>query len=123
MVGDLEGELDDETLATARLLVSELVANAVEHVPDDGDIEVAVGLTATGVRVEVRDPGPGFEAVATRPAAPDEPGWGLHFVAVLADRWAADRDGAAGVVRDRPPPARAGLSIITAVYRMARGSD
>jgi anti-sigma regulatory factor (Ser/Thr protein kinase) len=109
MVGDLEGELDDETLATARLLVSELVANAVEHVPDDGDIEVAVGLTATGVRVEVRDPGPGFEAVATRPAAPDEPGWGLHFVAVLADRWAADRDGAARVWFEigRRPPARA----------------
>jgi anti-sigma regulatory factor (Ser/Thr protein kinase) len=98
MVGDhLGGDLDGETLASARLLVSELVTNAVEHVGEDGDLELVLGATGTGVRVEVRDPGPGFEATAARPAAPDAAGWGLHFVSVLADRWGADRQGGARV--------------------------
>jgi anti-sigma regulatory factor (Ser/Thr protein kinase) len=105
----LGSELDDGTLASVRLLVSELVTNAVEHVGEGGDIELVLGATDTGIRVEVRDPGPGFEATAVRPAAPDEPGWGLHFVSVLADRWAADRDGAARVwfEIDRRPPGEA----------------
>ena len=93
----LGSRLDDGTLASVRLLVSELVTNAVEHVGEDGDLELVLGVTDTGIRVEVRDPGPGFEATAARPAAPDASGWGLHFVSMLADRWAADREGVARV--------------------------
>src|ERR1700742_3100299 len=52
--------LSEQTLDDARLLVSELVANAVEHVTEDGDIEVRIRLQDSVLRVEVLDPGPGF---------------------------------------------------------------
>ena len=42
------------------------------------------------LRVEVLDPGNGFTADGHRPPAEAESGWGLHFVATLADRWAAE---------------------------------
>jgi anti-sigma regulatory factor (Ser/Thr protein kinase) len=79
----LEGELDESALASARLLVSELVANAVEHVSGDGDIVVEVALEDAVLRVEVRDPGGGFSQGR-------RPGMGLHLVEALADRWAAE---------------------------------
>jgi anti-sigma regulatory factor (Ser/Thr protein kinase) len=82
----LSGDVDDRSLGNARLLVSELVANAVEHVPADGEIGVDVTLTGGVLRVEVSDPGGGF---APSPAA----GLGLHLVQVLADRWAAEAGG------------------------------
>jgi anti-sigma regulatory factor (Ser/Thr protein kinase) len=44
------------------------------------------------VRVEVRDPGPGF---TPKPRAHDDDsmGWGLHLVQHLSDRWGVTRDG------------------------------
>jgi anti-sigma regulatory factor (Ser/Thr protein kinase) len=84
--------LDPETVENARLVVSELVANAVEHVAEDGSIEVRMDCDGASLRVEVLDPGPGF---TPRPRAKDTPrdsGWGLHFTDLLSDRWGADRD-------------------------------
>ena len=58
--------------------MSELVANAIEHVHEDGDLEVRVTLADGVLRVEVLDPGPGVRARRAR--APDsDRGWGLHF--------------------------------------------
>ena len=52
-------------LETPVCCVSELVANAVEHVAEDGEIEVRIDARATSVlRVEVLDPGPGFTRAA-----------------------------------------------------------
>lgn len=93
----LEGEVPDETLANARLLASELVANAVEHVPQEGEIGVRIDRRDHLLRVEISDPGPGFVPQARTSASPDDSGWGLHFTARLASRWAADRDGRARV--------------------------
>jgi anti-sigma regulatory factor (Ser/Thr protein kinase) len=93
----LECRMDREALANARLLVSELVANAVEHVPEDGEIGLRVNLDDGVLRVEVRDPGLGFKPVPRGPGHPEDSGWGLHFMSVLADRWAADTDGATRV--------------------------
>jgi anti-sigma regulatory factor (Ser/Thr protein kinase) len=93
----LEGRMNREALANARLLVSELVANAVEHVREDGEIGLRVNLDDGVLRVEVRDPGPGFKPVPRGPGDPEDSGWGLHFMSVLADRWAADTDGATRV--------------------------
>ncbi len=87
------GELPPERFDDARLLLSEVVANAVEHVREEGDIEVRIHLMDDVLRVEVLDPGPGF---TFRPRAADagyESGWGLHFTDLLAHRWAADSDG------------------------------
>jgi anti-sigma regulatory factor (Ser/Thr protein kinase) len=88
-------EVDPDQMADVRLLVSELVTNSVRHSgvapPDSVGLDVAVDDET--IRVEVRDPGTGFEprpreAGRTRPG-----GWGLYLVDRLADRW--------GVVGDR----------------------
>jgi anti-sigma regulatory factor (Ser/Thr protein kinase) len=82
-------------LEDARLLVSELVANAVEHVREEGDLELRVSLADGVLRVEVLDPGPGFTPPPRPPGA--DRGWGLHFTDRLASRWAVDRDEGARV--------------------------
>jgi len=89
----LEGRADPDALADARLLVSELIANAVEHVELDGGIGLRVDMRDGLLRVEVRDSGPGFEPAPREPDHPQDSGWGLHFMRLLADRWAVDRDG------------------------------
>jgi anti-sigma regulatory factor (Ser/Thr protein kinase) len=89
----LSGCLDADRLADARLLVSELIANAVEHVAEDGEIELRIDLDRERLRVEVLDPGPGFTPVPRRADDPKDSGWGLHFTAEVSDRWAADTEG------------------------------
>src|SRR4051812_21809453 len=89
----LTGEVDRPRLEDARLLVTELIANAVEHVEEDGAIELRVDNDYERLRIEVLDPGPGFTADPNRPGELAESGWGLHFVSRIADRWAADTDG------------------------------
>ncbi len=86
----LTGQVDEQRLDDARLLVSELIANAVEHVDQQGMIELRVDNDAERLRVEVLDPGDGFTADGHRPADRAESGWGLHFVSRIADRWAAE---------------------------------
>lgn len=88
----LEGQADRVALDNARLLVSELIANAVEHVAGDDAIGLRIDLRNGRLRVEVRDSGPGFEPAPRRPDHPEDSGWGLHFVRLLADRWAVDRE-------------------------------
>jgi anti-sigma regulatory factor (Ser/Thr protein kinase) len=91
----VRGDVSEEVLENARLLASELVANAVEHVQEEGEIELRLALTDGVLRVEVLDPGPGFEP---KPRPPDsDRGWGLRFTDRLAARWAADREGRARV--------------------------
>jgi transcriptional regulator with XRE-family HTH domain len=105
VVGD---DLPAETLETARLLVSELVTNSVQHGPSSpGTVGVHTIITRDTLRVEVSD---GSPSVA-RPRAPGEPGgYGLSIVSTLADRWGADRDGALNVTwfeLDLPAPGAA----------------
>jgi anti-sigma regulatory factor (Ser/Thr protein kinase) len=88
-------DVSEQVLENARLLVSELVANAVEHVQEEGEIELRVELSDGVLRVEVLDPGPGFEPRPRR--ADSDRGWGLHFTDRLAARWAADCEGRARV--------------------------
>jgi anti-sigma regulatory factor (Ser/Thr protein kinase) len=87
--------LDAEVFENARLLLSELVANAIEHVAEEGDLEVRITLSEGALRVEVFDPGPGFVPPQRSPGS--DRGWGLHFTDRLASRWAADFDGRARV--------------------------
>ena len=93
-VGELAGSLPEEVLGDVRLLVSELVTNALRHagLSDDERIALAVGVTETAVRVEVTDHGRGFDPaiVPTDPEAAE--GWGLYLVATLSDRWGAESD-------------------------------
>jgi anti-sigma regulatory factor (Ser/Thr protein kinase) len=79
-----EGRMRD-----VRLLVSELVTNAVRHagLAEEDRIRLMVQLRERVLRVEVHDPGAGFER---RPPSPDPArasGWGLYLVEELSDRW------------------------------------
>jgi anti-sigma regulatory factor (Ser/Thr protein kinase) len=89
----LTGQVGDRALADAQLLVTELVANAVQHVPDDGALALDIVLENGRLRVGVGDPGRGFAPRPRRPDSPKDSGWGLHFVDQLADRWAVEMDG------------------------------
>jgi anti-sigma regulatory factor (Ser/Thr protein kinase) len=90
----LHGKVDDRLLADVRLLVSELVTNSVRHsdIHARDVVHMSVTVTENSLRVEVADPGLGFEPVPrdadrTRPG-----GWGLYLVDQLADRWGVARD-------------------------------
>jgi anti-sigma regulatory factor (Ser/Thr protein kinase) len=87
-------ELSDAQLRDVRLLVSELVTNAVRHANlADGDVIGLVVETLDGaLRVEVHDPGGGFIPSAPSPDPARPSGWGLYLVAELADRWGVDSD-------------------------------
>ena len=86
----MEGRISPDRLRDVRLLVSELVTNAVRHAGGDA-VRLVIALKGTSLRIEVHDPGRGFEL---KPP-PDDPlrasGWGLVLVEELADRWGVDQ--------------------------------
>jgi anti-sigma regulatory factor (Ser/Thr protein kinase) len=91
---DLGDAMPDARLRDVRLLVSEVVTNAVRHANlAAGDaIELVVELDHGALRVEVHDPGGGFVPSAPAPDPTRPSGWGLYLVAELADRWGVDSD-------------------------------
>jgi anti-sigma regulatory factor (Ser/Thr protein kinase) len=91
MLAQLDPPLPGGMFENARLLTSELVANAVEHGGSAGDVEVRIALGDANLRVEVYDDGPGFEWVPREADTGKERGWGLHFTHVVASRWAVER--------------------------------
>ena len=91
----LRGAISAETLDDARLLVSELVTNAIRHAElgSDDVIEVSATVVDGVLHVAVRDGGVGFRS-SPRPAEPrDVGGWGLYLVSEIADRWGTSEDG------------------------------
>jgi signal transduction histidine kinase len=69
------------------LVVSELVTNSVRH-SGHKTVSVSIKKTANLVRLEVRDPGPGFDPDHT---AGD--GMGLRIVSRVADAWGIEKKG------------------------------
>lgn len=89
-VDELAPHLTDRQLVDLRLLVSEVVTNAVRHARsgEGGRIELIVENCPDGLRVEVRDGGSGFVAPAHPvPRESGAGGWGLVLVQRLARRW------------------------------------
>jgi anti-sigma regulatory factor (Ser/Thr protein kinase) len=88
--------VDGAVVDEAMLLVSELVTNSVRHAelgPED-TIAVRVLTTPSALRIEVADPGPGFDPAAV-PAPNGHAGWGLSLLDRIAARWGVSRgDGA-----------------------------
>jgi anti-sigma regulatory factor (Ser/Thr protein kinase) len=76
-----------------RLLVSELVANAIKHGgAADASILLSVEQIGTILHVAVEDAGPLFTPGPTeRPAADATSGRGLYLLTALADRWGIER--------------------------------
>ena len=91
----LEQRLDGQVLDDIRLLVSELVTNAVRHADSQtgGEVGLDVTIDRDRVRVEVADPGAGFEPQPRDDEMNRPGGWGLYLVDRIADRW--------GVIRNR----------------------
>ena len=86
----VDGRAFEETV----LLVSELVTNSVLHarLSDEEAIRLHVRVDQGRVRVDVTDPGPGFEPPDPGPARDMESGWGLTLLRRLAARWGVRRN-------------------------------
>jgi anti-sigma regulatory factor (Ser/Thr protein kinase) len=84
-------DLADGEVETLRLLVSEVVTNAIRHGGASEPLELQARWNSE-VRVQVCDHGEGFTP-APRVGALDEPGgFGLYLVGRLADRWGVETD-------------------------------
>lgn len=92
MAAMTRGLLDAEQAQSLRLVVSELVTNALRHGADGERIDLAVTPKPEFLCVQVTDDGPGL---APRPRALDtveEGGFGLFFVEQLTRRWGVTRE-------------------------------
>jgi anti-sigma regulatory factor (Ser/Thr protein kinase) len=83
-------DLPPDQLDTARLLVTELVSNALRH--GDGPVVLVLSRTREGLRVGVEDDGPSMPAVTHHPVLAQQ-GRGLQLVAGLASTWGVARRG------------------------------
>jgi anti-sigma regulatory factor (Ser/Thr protein kinase) len=77
--------LDGVELDRAKLLVSELVTNALRH--GRGNITLKGSLDQDRLLVEVIDEGSGFERVVRELEFDEIAGWGLGIVDAEATRW------------------------------------
>jgi transcriptional regulator with XRE-family HTH domain/anti-sigma regulatory factor (Ser/Thr protein kinase) len=95
-VGFVASGIASDTVEHAKLLVSELVTNSVQHAqagPND-TIGLSIAVTRSVIRVEVSDASP----TSARPiAATESGGYGLTLLAALASRWGAGRQGGRNV--------------------------
>ncbi|MEU0603975.1 ATP-binding protein [Streptomyces sp. NPDC006393] len=80
-----------ETVDDGRLIVSELVGNAIRHAPEAW---ITLNLMQIGDRllVEVTD-GSAARPVVRRAGLQEEQGRGMHLVQAMASAWGARRDG------------------------------
>jgi signal transduction histidine kinase len=82
--------LPDDLRHTVDLLATELIANAIRHAGLRGDQQIVFAARFVGdfIRVEVHDPGPGFDVEAGLRGR----GFGLRMVDKLASRWGVEGD-------------------------------
>jgi anti-sigma regulatory factor (Ser/Thr protein kinase) len=85
--------LNDLLVDDAALLVSEIVSNSVRHASlhETDAIEVRIRGSGSKLRVDVMDPGPGFDPERIQPSR-REGGWGLRLLDRLATRWGVERN-------------------------------
>ena len=83
----VDGGLAEDIAHAVDLLSTEVVANAVRHadIPEGGQIMFFAHLEGDFARVEVADPGIGFD-----PERVETDGYGLKLLAKLAARWGVD---------------------------------
>ncbi|MET0771036.1 MAG: SpoIIE family protein phosphatase [Solirubrobacteraceae bacterium] len=84
----LDGRVGERLTGDALIVVSELVTNAIRHGGSrgpDGTVRVDAALLDGLLRIEVTDPGPGFEPGGHGPRA--DGGYGLHLLDRLSARW------------------------------------
>jgi two-component sensor histidine kinase len=86
------GLLDADHAQSLRLIISELVTNALRHGADGKRIDLAVTPKPEFLCVQVTDDGPGLAPRPRALATEDEGGFGLFFVEQLARRWGVTRE-------------------------------
>jgi len=88
-VAGLGSSLDTRERHALELVASELVTNSVRHsgARPGQELELSLNAEPGVVRLEVHDPGAGFDFDAPAPAPARIGGWGLALVAELVDRW------------------------------------
>lgn len=84
--------LDSEHAGRLRLLVSELVTNAVLHGAKDHGVEMYLAIAARCIRVEVCDGGSGFDLDHAPRPVDAIGGCGLRLLDSLASRWGVAGD-------------------------------
>jgi anti-sigma regulatory factor (Ser/Thr protein kinase) len=92
VVAVAEGHVDPDQAEKLRLVISEVVTNALRHGSDSERIDLAVTPKPEFLCVQVTDDGPGL---APRPRAletDEEGGYGLFFVEQLTRRWGVTRE-------------------------------
>jgi anti-sigma regulatory factor (Ser/Thr protein kinase) len=92
-LSDLTDGLEDGLRERGAVVLSELVTNSVRHAGLAGTQRVAVVLRLwpEAIRMEVTDPGYGFEPGDPRPGKTDgSGGWGLWVIDRMTDRWGVD---------------------------------
>ena len=88
-IAKLRQDLDPPLMETMRLLVTELITNAVRHTDCDTVVlKIAIGRSA--VLTEVCDDGPAFDP---QPSDSEDDGWGLFLVERLAEDWGVKTNG------------------------------
>jgi anti-sigma regulatory factor (Ser/Thr protein kinase) len=86
-VDRLVGQVSAPVLDDLRLVVSELVTNAIVHGPRREPVTLRLSVTGPDrVAGEVADQGDGG-AVEVRESAGDGGGWGLRLLDRVSDRW------------------------------------
>jgi Histidine kinase-like ATPase domain len=87
--------LDEMSYEDLRLLVHELVVEVLNGEPDPRgkSIEMQARIRGDRIRVEMAEGNAAYRLAARQPE-PGDPGFGLHLVQMLADRWGMrlDRD-------------------------------
>lgn len=92
-LGELAPPIDEPLMVDLRLLVSEIVTNAVRHTDAGGAarVQLVMDRREDCVRIEVHDEGTGFAAPAEpMPRAEGTSGWGLFLLQKLARSWGTE---------------------------------
>jgi len=92
-IAPLGAHADVSSFDDVRLMVSELVCDALatEPRPADGAITMEAEVSGGLTQVKVRFDGLILRLPATKPQ-PAEPGWGVYLVQTLATRWGRGRE-------------------------------
>jgi anti-sigma regulatory factor (Ser/Thr protein kinase) len=89
VTGQVIDGLSERTLEDVRLIVSELVTNAVKHGPD-GRVKVRLSREGDTIRGEVEDEGTSPFGLRRSARPGSAGGLGLHLVESLSDSWGVE---------------------------------
>jgi anti-sigma regulatory factor (Ser/Thr protein kinase) len=89
----LAGHAGPATIVDARLAISELVTNSIQHAgaPVDAPIHLRASVAADVLSLEIQDRGTGGAITRRTPDLQHGGGFGLNVVDVVSRRWGVDR--------------------------------